>query len=567
VLLRPRQREFVERCVSALDEHGNTVGVAATGFGKTIALSALAGRHLKEHGGKVLVLQHRDELLNQNRAKMAKVVPGVRASIFNAEHKSWAGDVVFASEPTLRREANVARMPEFGLAIIDEVHHVAAPGYQRIIAGLREANPDARLFGTTATIRRGDKATLKPTFDNIADVVGIRELVASGHLVRPRVFVVDVGVQQERRGIRKIAGEYDQQKVSDTFNQPVVNEAVVKHWRERASERPTIAFCSSVEHAMEMARVFNEAGVRADCVHGEMPIEDRRRRLKAFEEGRTRVLTNVAVLTEGYDFPPVSCIVYLKMSSYKSTFIQAVGRSLRTIDPDLYPGVVKTDAMILDFGNTAKMIGELALDRSLADEYEPGDAPSKECPKCGFVVPVSTKVCDECGHEWEEDEELEGDGLEEEEDRIANFIMSEIDLMEKSPFRWVDLFDDDMALMATGFTAWAGCFAWGAHWHAIGGCGAAGTKREVKYLGAGTRMMALAMADDWMNDHETDDGAGKSKRWLKLEATDKQLALLGLPTNQISSGMNRYMAACRITFSFNKARIQNLVGRSAARAA
>jgi DNA repair protein RadD len=559
VLLRPRQREFVERCVSALDEHGNTVGIAATGFGKTIALSAIVGRHLKEHGSKVLVLQHRDELLNQNRAKMAKVVPGVRASIFNAEHKSWAGDVVFASEPTLRRQANVERMPEFGLAVIDEVHHVAAQGYQSIIARLRENNPLTRLFGTTATIRRGDKATLKPTFTNVADVVGIRELVATGHLVRPRVFVVDVGVQQELRGVRKIAGEYDQDRVAEIFNQPVVNEAVIKHWLEKASERPTIAFCSSVQHASDMAREFRDAGIPAEVVHGELSIEERRRRLRSFELGHTRVLTNVAVLTEGYDFPPVSCVIYLKMSSYKSTFIQAVGRALRTIDADLYPGVIKTDAMVLDFGNTAKMIGELTLDKGLADEHEPGDTPSKECPKCGMLSPLGTQVCDHCGHVFEDDD-LDGDGLEEEEDRIANFIMSEIDLLKKSSFMWVDLFGDENSLMATGFSAWAGCFTWGGEvWYAIGGVGAQGVKREVKYLGAGTRIVALAMADDWMSDHETSDSANKSKSWLKLDATEKQLSMLGLPPNPIMGGMSRYHASCRLAFQFNLNRIKHII--------
>jgi len=39
MLLRPRQKQFVERSVRALGEHGNTLGVAPTGAGKTIMLS------------------------------------------------------------------------------------------------------------------------------------------------------------------------------------------------------------------------------------------------------------------------------------------------------------------------------------------------------------------------------------------------------------------------------------------------------------------------------------------------------------------------------------------------
>jgi hypothetical protein len=41
---------------------------------------------------------------------------------------------------------------------------------------------------------------------------------------------------------------------------------------------------------------------------------------------------------------------------------------------------------------------------------------------------------------------------------LADFVMSEIDLLKRSSFRWCDLFGDDAALMATGFEAWAGVF-------------------------------------------------------------------------------------------------------------
>jgi hypothetical protein len=39
--LRPRQSLFVERSLAALSDHGNTLSIASTGFGKTIALSAV----------------------------------------------------------------------------------------------------------------------------------------------------------------------------------------------------------------------------------------------------------------------------------------------------------------------------------------------------------------------------------------------------------------------------------------------------------------------------------------------------------------------------------------------
>ena len=77
MLLRPRQKTFVERSVAALQTHGNTLGVAMTGFGKTIALSAVVSRMLAGSEGKACVLAHRDELTRQNVVKFAKVNPGL----------------------------------------------------------------------------------------------------------------------------------------------------------------------------------------------------------------------------------------------------------------------------------------------------------------------------------------------------------------------------------------------------------------------------------------------------------------------------------------------------------
>ena len=73
----------------------------------------------------------------------------------------------------------------------------------------------------------------------------------------------------------------------------------------------------------------------------------------------------MAVLTEGWDHPPTSCVVLLRPSSYKSTMIQMVGRGLRTVDPAEHPGVVKTDCVVLDFGTSSLTHGTLEQDVDL----------------------------------------------------------------------------------------------------------------------------------------------------------------------------------------------------------
>lgn len=215
--LRPRQKTFVERSLAALASRGNTLGLAPTGAGKTIMLSAVTGEMIGD-GAKACVLAHRDELTAQNRAKFQRVVPGVATSVIDATEKSWGGQVAFAMVPTLARASNLADMPRLDLLVIDEAHHAVADSYRRIIERVREANPDARLFGVTATPNRGDKKGLREIFDNVADQVRLGELIASGHLVPPRTFVIDVGVQDELRSVRKTMSDFDMTEVAGIMN-------------------------------------------------------------------------------------------------------------------------------------------------------------------------------------------------------------------------------------------------------------------------------------------------------------------------------------------------------------
>ena len=100
MLLRPRQTEFVDRTLAALHERGNTLAVAPTGFGKTVALAAIVGR-LFAAGGRALVLQHRQELVAQNVEKFLIINPALPASVVDAAAKDFSGRAIFAMVPTL----------------------------------------------------------------------------------------------------------------------------------------------------------------------------------------------------------------------------------------------------------------------------------------------------------------------------------------------------------------------------------------------------------------------------------------------------------------------------------
>ena len=551
MLLRPRQKTFVERSVRALDEHGNTLGVAPTGSGKTLMLSGVVGQMLAGSDAKACVLAHRDELTAQNVLKFAKVNPSLSTSIVDSRTKSWRGRATFAMVPTLARAANLEAMPALDLVVVDEAHHAAADSYRRIIDRARECNPGVRIYGVTATPNRGDRKGLRPVFSNVADQILLGELIGSGHLVRPRTFVIDVGTQEALRQVRRTVDDFDMKAVDAIMNQRPVTEAVIKHWRERASDRQTVIFCSTVDHARNVRDTFAAAGVAAGMVWHEMGAAERRTALAAYRRGETRVMVNVAVLTEGWDHPPTSCVVLLRPSSYKCTLIQMVGRGLRVVDPTEFPGVIKIDCVVLDFGTSSLIHGCLEQDVDLDGRRAGGEAPTKTCPECDAPVPAAVRECPLCGYQWP----WEGDGVGAGETiPLGDFVMSEIDLLKRSSFRWCDLFGDDAALVANGFHAWGGIFFLNGNWHALGGA----KQQQPRLLGIGERSVCLARADDWLNQNETDETAHKSRSWLNQPATEKQLKYLP-PECRHDYGMNRYRASSLLTFQFNRRAIHTLV--------
>ena len=495
MLLRPRQKTFVERSIKALDEVGNALSIAPTGAGKTVMFSEIIGQLLTKTSLKAVVLAHRDELTEQNRTHFQSINPSIATSVFDASNKSWDGQVTFAMVPTLSRPENLEKMPPMDLLIIDEAHHSVADTYQRIIERAKTLNDTCRVFGVTATPNRSDGLGLRRVFTNVADQISVGELVATGNLVTPRTFVIDVGVSTDLSSLSKRGGEFDMEAVEEILNTQLINKEVVKNWNEKAGDRQTVVFCSTIAHANAVTEEFSKSGINAILITGELGSREREDRLGAYARGDAQVIVNVAVLTEGWDHPPTSCVVLLRPSSAKSTMVQMIGRGLRTVDARLYPRISKTDCVILDFGTSSLIHGTLEDDAELDDVPKDGETLKMDCPSCGSSIPLSSQECPICGYAFDR-----SDGDDEKEKEVLSSVkMMEINLLNRSNFEWVDLFGDDASFISGGFDAWGGVFYFNGTWHSIGGRG----KRRSILLATGSRIVCFAAADDWLNQHET----------------------------------------------------------------
>ena len=302
--------------------------VAPTGSGKTVLFSHIAYQ-AAARGNRTLILVHRQELLTQTSATLARfevphglIAPGAEKT----------DDLVqVASVQTLvRRLGRLDWAP--GLIVVDEAHHTTQEtGHGRVLAHFA----DAKVLGVTATPERLDGKGLGIQaggfFDALVMGPSVADLVEQGYLSRPVVFAPQT--QLDLSGIRTLGGDFEKGALAAAMDRPAIHGDAVKHYRQYCEGTPTIAFCVSVSHAEHVAEAFRQAGFHAASIDGSLDDKTRRQRIEDLGAGKLHVLTSCEIISEGTDIPVVGGALLLRPTQSLSLALQQIGRALRP-----YPG-------------------------------------------------------------------------------------------------------------------------------------------------------------------------------------------------------------------------------------
>jgi superfamily II DNA or RNA helicase len=341
--LRPYQREAIDAVLASRRSGTRRMVVCLpTGAGKTVIFSHLARLARRQ----VLVLAHREELLSQAREKLERAMEGaaVVAIEQGAQRAPEDAKVLVCSIRSLHEErlARVMRGRDVGLVVYDECHHAAADDNLRVLRqlGVFDDGWGGTLLGFTATTERGDGKGLDSVFERIVYTRTLPEMIADSFLSPLRGFRISTSADLTRLSPGGL--DFREEELAEAVDIEERNALVARSIQELARDRRTIAFCVTVNHARNLSRSLNVLGVPAGIVHGLMPSDVRAKALADFREGRTQVLCNVAVLTEGFDDPGVSCIAMARPTRSEGLYAQCVGRGTR-----LHPG--KRDCLVLDF--------------------------------------------------------------------------------------------------------------------------------------------------------------------------------------------------------------------------
>ena len=338
--LRPYQQQAVDEIHEKLKENRSTLLVIPTGTGKTRVFTEVA--HLWP--GRVLVLAHRDELLQQARERIAKET-GEDVGLEQAEARAGLERIVVGSIQTMCQPGRLSswKPDHFGLVICDEAHHGPSPSYKRVFNHFASA----KLLGVTATPDRADEKAMGQVFESVAFCYEIEDAINDGWLVPIRVREIFLG-ELDLSACRTTAGDLNQ----GDLDAAMVEEAIahmVKSTIAEAGDLKTLFFTTSVDNATRAAEIFNsiKAG-SARTVNGKTPTDTRRLTLDGFERGEFQYLTNCGIATEGYDCPPVACIAQGRPTKSRSLHAQIVGRGLRP-----FPG--KSECLVIEFtGNSGR---------------------------------------------------------------------------------------------------------------------------------------------------------------------------------------------------------------------
>ncbi len=410
--LRPYQREAIDAVLTYWQsgEAGNPLVDLATGTGKSVVLATLM-RELLESWPlmRILCLVHVRELVAQNYQQLIRLWPQAPAGINSAGlgRRDQHQPIIFASIQSVFRSPH--KLGRRDLVLVDEAHLLPQGGdgmYHQLLDGLREASPDLRVMGCTATPYRLDSGRLDKGegrfFDRIVFDYGIAEGVADGYLspltskgMKAEINVANVA----KRGGEFISGALE--KAAD--HQDLIEGAVDEIIEHRSIRRSWLIFCAGVDHAHHVCAEIKRRGISAATVTGDTPKQERDNILRGFKAGAIKAVCNMSVLTTGFDAPNTDLIAMLRPTLSTGLYVQMLGRGTR-----LSPG--KKDCLVLDFSGNVRRHGpvdmiEIGGKRAPAGGTEEVAAKvdsvrAKECPQCHSLQHIRAVQCRDCGHEW-----------------------------------------------------------------------------------------------------------------------------------------------------------------------
>ena len=411
--LRPYQQAAVDAVYEHLrSKETNPCVVLPTGTGKSLVLAQIAKDSVEKWNGRVLILAHVKELLEQNADKIRKLCPELKIGIYSAGLRSrdTTEQVIVAGIQSVHNKA--CELDAFDLVIVDEAHAISSEGdgmYRTFLADMKVINPHVRVIGLTATpfrLKGGLICRPENILNEICYEAGLKEMIQQGYL---SPLISRAGrAEANLANLHIRGGEFISDEVAAAMdNDALVTSAcreIVELTRDRKS---VLIFTASVDHCKHVAEKIQAfSGKECAIVTGDTSPAERAEIIARFKgefipadlfgtpKPPLKFLANVNVLTTGFDAPNTDCVVMLRPTNSPGLLIQCAGRGTR-----LSPETGKTNCLFLDYGGNILRHGPLDMIKvKEPGSGKGGDAPAKKCPQCLALIHAGYTACPECAY-------------------------------------------------------------------------------------------------------------------------------------------------------------------------
>lgn len=394
---------------------GNPVIAMPTGTGKSVVIAALCSTILRAWPSqRILMLAPTKELVEQNAEKLRSMWPAAPLGICSASLNKYetASPITFGTIGTVinRREELATKDKPIHLVFVDECHLVSdneSTQYRKLFDYLLECNPDCKFIGLSATpYRLGvghiiDGGLFTDVCFDSTTLDAFNWFIEQGYLLpvipRPTKTVLDT------EGVKMQAREFQAKDLQRAVNKTEITTEAVAEALDLAADRShCLWFSTGIDHAEAIGAELEAHGESVVVVHSKSKTRDVD--LAAFLAGEVRHCVNFGVLTTGFDFPALDCIIMMRPTQSPGLWVQMLGRGTRPFyakgfDLATVTGRLaaiaasrKQSCLVLDFAHNTAVLGPIN-DPQLPKKKGKGtgDAPVKTCGRTGDP-PVSNIV-------------------------------------------------------------------------------------------------------------------------------------------------------------------------------
>lgn len=386
--------------------------VAPCGAGKTLIMAYMASR-ASEKGKRTMFLVHRRELIEQAAVTFKSL--SLKFGIIAPNYPMNNQLIQIGSVQTVARRLD--KIPAQDLIILDECHHATAKTWLNIIDNFDKA----KVVGLTATPARLSGEGLGSVFDSLIIGAETKDLIEQKYLAPYKYYAPPVTACLDK--IKTVHGDYDRTEINLRMNKPAIIGDAIEHYKQLASNTQAIAYCTSIQHSINTAAMFNVAGISAVHIDSKTSMSERKLAMENFRNKKIKILCNCDLFGEGIDVPSMQTVVLLRPTKSLTLYIQQAMRGMRIdrANPDKQAIILDHVGNVFRHGlpdssrewslegtkKTSRNKQASTVSIKVCSNCFSAHDPANICPYCGFIYPIESNTIKQKAGELKELSKLE----------------------------------------------------------------------------------------------------------------------------------------------------------------